>query len=609
MRAPRRPPEPVRDPLPARPPAREDAPARPRPGGELLRAVGNARVQRAMGGRGVVGPEGGPVPEDVASRIHAARGGGRALDPGVQREMEGALGADLAGVRLHTDPGADALSRSLGARAFTTGRDVFFRQGEYAPGSSSGRRLLGHELAHVVQQAGAPVQRALTVGPADDPHEREAHRAAAGMGGAASAAAGGLVQRWDSPEHVRLGNEAGGAGPGAYLTLACHDEDLPQRREPPERWPEPWQGMFLRGDPDQRRALREGLTYGEIVALAGDFYAGFAELNAASLQEIYELIPLIRDGGSTAAQQRATAGRYLALAAENENHFSHVRKEHSNHARWRELHVQAIHAARAGDANTAWALNAFADHYLTDAFSGGHIRTPRSDLMGSVSGNIESKVLHDLDNTYGVDVTNPRGDVWTAYGDVQLGKAENERNRELVLESVRASKQDVADALALRERYPAPDERTEFAAERLVPVPVDPSRDRWTGRVPEYVNTRSGRIRKPDDYTRMKEHVFLSEGPDVAAGFLADDNEIRDWVAQHSPAALARQPVGEKIRMLKVLLSGSISREDIATMYRIVESVRTSAEMRVMDAAVSPAAVALNAGERARLRLALQRRP
>jgi len=51
------------------------------------------------------------------------------------------------------------LNKQVGARAFTTGSDIFFRQGEYNPDSSAGQKLLAHELTHVVQQGGAKVQK------------------------------------------------------------------------------------------------------------------------------------------------------------------------------------------------------------------------------------------------------------------------------------------------------------------------------------------------------------------------------------------------------------------------------------------------------------------
>ena len=103
-------------------------------------------VQRA-GGASV--PEVTPA---VESGIQGARGGGSALPPSVQRSMEDTMGADLSGVRVHNDGRADQLSRQLDARAFTSGRDIFFRGGEYNPESGQGRELLAHETAHTVQQ-------------------------------------------------------------------------------------------------------------------------------------------------------------------------------------------------------------------------------------------------------------------------------------------------------------------------------------------------------------------------------------------------------------------------------------------------------------------------
>ena len=73
--------------------------------------------------------------------------------------MEQAFGADFGGVKVHTDSRSDQLNQSIQARAFTTGQDVFFRQGEYNPGSRGGQELLAHELTHVVQQNGGTVQR------------------------------------------------------------------------------------------------------------------------------------------------------------------------------------------------------------------------------------------------------------------------------------------------------------------------------------------------------------------------------------------------------------------------------------------------------------------
>lgn len=164
----------------------------------MQRAMGNAAVQRMLVQRAADTPEGEVSPE-VESGIHAARGGGGSLDAGTRGAMESALGADFSGVRVHTDARADSLSRALGARAFTTGRDVFFRGGEFSPATPGGRKLIAHELTHVVQQAATPVQRRLTLGAEGDAYEREAEslseRVAAGGAGAVGLAGGAGLQR------------------------------------------------------------------------------------------------------------------------------------------------------------------------------------------------------------------------------------------------------------------------------------------------------------------------------------------------------------------------------------------------------------------------------
>lgn len=118
------------------------------------------------------------VSQNVEGAIEKERGGGHGLDAGVKRQMESSLGADFSGVRVHTDQRADSLNRSLSARAFTTGQDVFFREGAYQPGSSIGRELIAHELTHVVQQNGNTVKRAMSVSQPGDPHEVEAEQTA-----------------------------------------------------------------------------------------------------------------------------------------------------------------------------------------------------------------------------------------------------------------------------------------------------------------------------------------------------------------------------------------------------------------------------------------------
>ncbi len=149
----------------------------------LQRQIGNRAVQRLLAQRSADAPS--ELEEDTAARINRERGGGQALDRAVQAQANAALGHDFSGVRVHTSPEANALSRELGATAFTTGRDVFFRDGAYDPHSTSGRQLITHELTHVVQQSGASASSGhMTVNPPGDAYERQADAVAGALAGA-----------------------------------------------------------------------------------------------------------------------------------------------------------------------------------------------------------------------------------------------------------------------------------------------------------------------------------------------------------------------------------------------------------------------------------------
>jgi hypothetical protein len=99
------------------------------------------------------------VSKDIETRINSARGGGQPLADNIKGPMEQAFRADFGGVNVHTDTESDTLNQQLSAKAFTTGQDIFFREGEYSPGSDSGNRLIAHELTHVVQQSGGQINR------------------------------------------------------------------------------------------------------------------------------------------------------------------------------------------------------------------------------------------------------------------------------------------------------------------------------------------------------------------------------------------------------------------------------------------------------------------
>ncbi|KAA3653964.1 MAG: DUF4157 domain-containing protein, partial [Chloroflexi bacterium] len=101
------------------------------------------------------GLNGGDIAPDTENAIQQSQGSGQPLADPVRGSMQQAFGADFSNVKIHTNGQSDALNQSLNARAFTTGSDIFFRQGEYDPNSSGGQELLAHELTHVLQQGAA----------------------------------------------------------------------------------------------------------------------------------------------------------------------------------------------------------------------------------------------------------------------------------------------------------------------------------------------------------------------------------------------------------------------------------------------------------------------
>jgi hypothetical protein len=110
------------------------------------------------------------------------RSPGQPLDIDARAFVEPRFGHDFSRVRVHTDAQAAESARSVKALAYTVGTNVVFGSGQYAPHTSAGRRLLVHELTHVIQQSEhlqrSSISPALKIGPEDDQLEREADDAA-----------------------------------------------------------------------------------------------------------------------------------------------------------------------------------------------------------------------------------------------------------------------------------------------------------------------------------------------------------------------------------------------------------------------------------------------
>jgi outer membrane protein OmpA-like peptidoglycan-associated protein len=124
------------------------------------------------------------------------------------RFFEPRFGVDLSGVRVHHDGGAARLAASVNARAFTVGRDVFFGEGEWAPGTARGDRLLAHELTHTIQPA----------------HPLTAHRQPAGL------------EAEQAPPPADLGCEAGDPAPYEAVVAVTFPKDSVSVPETDQQW-------------------------------------------------------------------------------------------------------------------------------------------------------------------------------------------------------------------------------------------------------------------------------------------------------------------------------------------------------------------------------------
>ena len=116
------------------------------------------KVQRKPASTGITplvqtkGGDGAVATPALSNKIADTQGNGSSLDNATGAFMSDRFGVDFGSVKIHADNESAKMNRELNARAFTTGNDIYFNEGEYNPGSGKGKRLLAHELTHVVQQ-------------------------------------------------------------------------------------------------------------------------------------------------------------------------------------------------------------------------------------------------------------------------------------------------------------------------------------------------------------------------------------------------------------------------------------------------------------------------
>jgi hypothetical protein len=216
---------------PGQAPLARGAPLDPATVLRLQRASGNASVAALVEGRRpVLQRAESPGEDEERSPVLdvVGRGGGRPLEPELRSDMEQRLGHDFGDVRVHSDGAAGESARSVGAHAYTVGSEVVFQPSTWAPESPHGRRMLAHELTHVVQQRSGPVDGTPTGGGVSVSHpsdrfEQEATKVSEqAVPGQAPAAAGATgVQRQAEDEAV----EEDEAVQGAFVQRQAEEEE------------------------------------------------------------------------------------------------------------------------------------------------------------------------------------------------------------------------------------------------------------------------------------------------------------------------------------------------------------------------------------------------
>lgn len=168
---------------------------------------------------------------------------------------------------------------------------------------------------------------------------------------------------------------------------------------------------------------------------------------STAYQLIEKLVPW--DTWKKLTDNRPSGMGYIGLAQQNFDHFGEDARKAYDAG-----HTCALAVAASGDLNQAYALNAFADHFLQDRFSAGHLRTPRRFChlnlvtgFGALdTGSLCAKYMHDEDSAIGLDVANTAGETWKCYGDKRMLDTEDSENKRRCILALKQSTEEIMEA-------------------------------------------------------------------------------------------------------------------------------------------------------------------
>ncbi|HYJ81485.1 MAG TPA: DUF4157 domain-containing protein, partial [Allosphingosinicella sp.] len=271
----------------------------------------------------------GPAPPSGLAAALGSQPGGAALPAAARAFFEPRFQRDLSHVRVHDGASAAAMASGINARAFTTGRDIYFGAGQYDPASSAGRRLLAHELTHVFQQGAEPKLRrkALDSAPAaeptvrlpmdspDNPNETAAETVAAdsGSGGAGDAPPPGGAAPSDGAAELPASLASGILRPSGGTPLPAN------LRAPHERrLGSALHHVRIHQGPAAARLAdaldARAFTFGADVWLGEGESLADSHLIAHELTHVVQQSPRAREAGKSAEEPRLQASRHFYYA-------------------------------------------------------------------------------------------------------------------------------------------------------------------------------------------------------------------------------------------------------------------------------------------------------
>lgn len=333
--------------------------------------VTNAALGRVLRSA-AVGRAGGPAPPGMEQALRTL-GAGSAVPHAARRTLEDGLGTSLADVRVHAGGTGSTLATQIGAEAFTVGRDVVLGGGVTDVDSPAGYHLLAHEVVHTLQPS-EPTGGDLVVGAADSPLEREADEIASAL----------VAHRFSGPAPVASDVGAPRQGPtgprGVDRTVRRFERDEHERL-----------GDAAGDDIDLGGGVV--LTWGQVVGLAGDEFGTLDDLREMARTNPAELRRILTSDSIHSPQ-------YETLLLTN---FPHFVAGGTAVSTWESHHAEALYAAvmagvHADDTEyqDAMLVEAFGQHFLTDSFSSGHIRTPRIEVIEWYESTFVPRVMPAL---------------------------------------------------------------------------------------------------------------------------------------------------------------------------------------------------------------------